>query len=68
MRDSARKGNVERLKKYLKLGVDYNSKDESGYTALHWASINGREECVKALIRVRPIGLEYSDKYSKGRG
>lgn len=36
MREAARNGEIEKVRKIVSLGVNINAKDESGYTALHW--------------------------------
>lgn len=38
---AARLGDVEQISKLLKLGVYVSCKDDSGYSALHWASLYG---------------------------
>jgi len=34
------------------LGLDVNALDEYGYTALHWAAINGYERATRSLIDI----------------
>ena len=44
-------GNTEKVKMLLKHpGIDVNAKDNDGYTALYWASQNGRTEIVAMLL------------------
>jgi len=51
LREATRLGEVDKIKKLISLGANLNSKDESGYTALHWAAINGKHACLVELIR-----------------
>mmetsp|Transcript_19776 Transcript_19776/g.27601 ORF Transcript_19776/g.27601 Transcript_19776/m.27601 type:complete len:666 (+) Transcript_19776:74-2071(+) len=50
-REYSGKGNVEEMRKLLKLGVNINAQDDSGYTALHWAAIHGRYQSINLLIK-----------------
>ncbi|CAL1291800.1 unnamed protein product [Larinioides sclopetarius] len=43
-------GNVEKLKSLLSKGEDPSIPDSSGYTALHYASRNGKEAACKVLL------------------
>ncbi|XP_045582352.2 mitochondrial disaggregase [Procambarus clarkii] len=43
-------GNTERMKEFLKKGVDVNCHHPYGWTALHAAAINGRSQAVKFLL------------------
>lgn len=43
-------GNIERMKEYLKKGVDVNCHHPYGWTPLHAAAINGRSQAVKFLL------------------
>ncbi|GBN00323.1 Ankyrin repeat domain-containing protein 39 [Araneus ventricosus] len=43
-------GNIEKLKSILSKGEDPSIPDSSGYTALHYASRNGKEEACKILL------------------
>ncbi|XP_024372464.1 uncharacterized protein [Physcomitrium patens] len=47
---AARLGDVEQISKLLKLGVYVSCKDDSGYSALHWASLYGHIDVVRALL------------------
>ncbi|XP_050706327.1 ankyrin-3-like [Eriocheir sinensis] len=42
------------LEKLLSLGADPLAVDKRGWTALHWAAVNGEAECVSTLILVTP--------------
>ena len=48
--DAASKGKWLEIKKNLNIGVDINSKDATGKTALMYAASNGKEKLVKKLI------------------
>lgn len=39
--EAARLGGVEQIAELLKQGVRISCKDDSGYSALHWASLYG---------------------------
>ena len=43
-------GNIEVVKKLLADGVNVNTKEEDGGTALHWAANEGHKEIVELLI------------------
>ncbi|XP_050690416.1 ankyrin-1-like [Eriocheir sinensis] len=42
------------LEKLLSLGADPLAVDNGGWTALHWAAVEGEAECVSTLIPVTP--------------
>ena len=42
--------NKETIELLLAKGADINAKNDTGMTALHYASINGRKEFAKLLI------------------
>ena len=48
--NSALNGNISDVKKRLNDGVDKDSQDEYGYTALIWASARGHEAVCELLI------------------
>eukprot|EP00004_Rigifila_ramosa_P004700 TRINITY_DN15187_c0_g1_i1.p1 TRINITY_DN15187_c0_g1~~TRINITY_DN15187_c0_g1_i1.p1 ORF type:complete len:149 (-),score=34.00 TRINITY_DN15187_c0_g1_i1:70-483(-) len=50
LREAARKGNKEALKKALAAGAEVNNQDVFGDTALHKAAKAGRLPCVKILL------------------
>lgn len=43
-------GFVSLLKFLVRHGVDLDSRDNSGYTALHFAALSNSEECVRTLL------------------
>jgi ankyrin repeat protein len=43
-------GHLELAKALIIGGIDINSQDEHGYTALYWAACNGNTEIVKLLL------------------
>ena len=47
---SAQHGRVDRVRAHLDAGVDANERDEEGVTALHWAAINGHDDCCRLLL------------------
>ncbi len=50
MIEAAYRGDVAAVRSYLDRGCDVNSTDDSGYTALMYASTNGYIEIVQALL------------------
>ncbi|XP_050705140.1 ankyrin-3-like [Eriocheir sinensis] len=42
------------VKNLLSLGADPLAVDNGGWTALHWAAVDGEAECVSTLIQVTP--------------
>ena len=49
--DAAHDGRNDIVKSLLKEGnVDVDSKDEDGWTALHWAARNGHDDVVQTLL------------------
>ena len=47
---AAYRGDIEAIKRYLIKGIDINQGDYDGRTALHLASAEGHEKCVKYLL------------------
>ena len=47
---AAAEGQLPRVKYLLRLGVDLDHTDESGFTALHHAAFSGFEDCLNVLI------------------
>lgn len=43
-------GNASRVREYIKLGADINSRDNAKWTPLHEASLNGHFDCVEILL------------------
>ncbi|XP_050706954.1 ankyrin repeat and protein kinase domain-containing protein 1-like [Eriocheir sinensis] len=52
--EAATKGHKTTLEKLLSLGADPLAVDNGGWTALHWAALLGKAECVSTLIPVTP--------------
>lgn len=50
LRSAASTNNVERLNELLESGINPNSADENGRTALHFACCRGYQEVVKSLL------------------
>jgi len=47
---AARRGYIENLAYYIKMGMSVDSSDNAGFTALHEAVTKGHYECVKLLL------------------
>jgi hypothetical protein len=45
------KGHATVVRELLQHGADANAHDNSGWTALHWASSNGRAEVMRELLK-----------------
>lgn len=50
---AAERGDAAQVRKLIAEGVDLNTRDQSGYTALVWAARNGSTGVAKALIEAR---------------
>ena len=48
--DAASQGNINAIKAHISNGTDLNSKDESGWTPLHWATSKVHNRTAKLLI------------------
>jgi Ankyrin repeats (3 copies) len=59
---AAKNGNLEKLKGYCLLGLNINTQDSNGATALHWASAYGHFEVVQYLIRGGEVDVEAKTK------
>ena len=55
-------GDLARVKDLVDRGVDPNSRDEAGFTALMEAAMHGREEVATYLLGLVPINLEVRDE------
>ena len=49
---AAREGNLKKVKELLDAGAEIEAKDDSGWTAFHWASARSDLEIVKELIEM----------------
>ena len=47
---AARDGDLARLRAVLASGVDVNTRDSLGWTALRWAALEGHTACLEALL------------------
>ena len=47
---AAQNGEIDNIRKYLKDGVDINSVDQNGWSALHWAAQNGQLPLISVLL------------------
>ena len=50
LRDAASSGNLDELTGLVRAGVSVNSRDASNNTALLYAALHGKRECVRFLI------------------
>ena len=51
--DTARNGDLERLRRAVEvMGIDVNTQDEKGFTALHLAALHGQVEGMKMLVEL----------------
>lgn len=48
---AAQYGDLDRIEKLLSQGTSADSRDRSGYTALHYAARNGHVEACECLLR-----------------
>jgi len=48
---AAEEGNIKEIQRLIGEGIDIDSKDEDGFTAIHWAAQEGFEEVTKILIQ-----------------
>jgi len=58
LRNSARNGNVNAVRKLLNNGVNINEADQYGETPLHYASQEGHTEVVKVLLATAGIKVK----------
>ena len=54
-------GHLDRMRRYVKQGVDVHAKDEYGCTALHIVSLKGKVEAMRVLV----TELGFGDLYAK---
>ncbi|MEK1829568.1 ankyrin repeat domain-containing protein [Priestia megaterium] len=58
-------GDLGKIKKLLDFGIDVNTRDEGGYTMLHWATQEGHLEVIRFLIsRGSSIHLEDEEGFT----
>jgi len=50
---ASKSGNFKKVQKLIKDGVDVNTIDKAGWTALHFASARGHIDVIKVLINNR---------------
>jgi len=50
---AAFRGDADKVRKLLELGIDVNAKNKDGTTALMWAALKGNKYIVKALLKKR---------------
>lgn len=62
-REATRQGDLEQVRRLLEQGVDIDSKDEHGQTALMHAAHEGRTELVRLLID-RGADMNVTAKYN----
>jgi ankyrin repeat protein len=43
-------GDLDKIKKLLNFGIDINTRDQGGYTMLHWATQESHLDLIKFLI------------------
>ena len=48
-----RAGNREHAELFIKAGMDINTRDKDGWTALRYASIQGRNDIIKLLTKAK---------------
>ena len=63
LREAIEKGDIEAVQQHLVAGADVNAKDENGWTALHYAAVNGHKEIAELLI---DNGAEVNAKDNSG--
>ena len=51
----AHQGNTTTVQELIKLGANINHAESDGWTALHFASLNGHEDTVNALLTASKI-------------
>lgn len=60
--NAVRKGDFEKVKKYISEGVNVNVKNSNGITALIAASMSNQENIVKYLLSIKNIDVNGVDK------
>ena len=63
--EAADKGDLNCLKDLIKMGVNINTKDKDGYTALMLASREGHSDCVDALVSHNNIDINATNLQGK---
>ena len=59
--EAAKIGDLNAVYSFIDVGVDVNSPDETGKTALIWAAIEGHIEIVQALVEEAEVDLDAQD-------
>lgn len=63
---AARKGNIDSVNKYLEDGVNVNTQDDTGSTALILAASNGHDAVVRRLLDEDTINVNLRDNQING--
>ncbi|KMT65495.1 ankyrin repeat domain-containing protein [Catenovulum maritimum] len=63
LHEAAIRGDIEKVQRILKQGVDVDSLNSQGATALHWAAFKGQKGVAKLLIEQ---GADVNAKTTKG--
>lgn len=45
-------GNIDEIKRLVRLGADIEGKDENGKAPLHWATLYGKTKAIAELVRL----------------
>ena len=65
--EAAKYGDVKLIEFILRTSYNMNNKDDNGYTAWHWACINGRTETAQLIIEYsKDFGIDLNAKDKHG--